>query len=126
MAPVEFGAARCRAQVDSANRLNYPFVSTPPMALGALETERRAPEGLDQAGLGARPPGGQEPADAAGPRREFGMPLEVERQGVGGGLRLVDQRRARRQGRAEQVADDLVVGAAQDRPVRRAADARGD
>ena len=57
-------------------------------------------------------------------RLVFRVARQIALQGVGDRLRLVDQRRARRQGLAEQVGDDLVVGAARGSPGRAAAPIR--
>src|SRR3546814_18490104 len=53
-----------------------------------------------QARLGARLAGRQEAANGPRAGRIFRVPVEIAGQGLGRGLRLVDHRRARRQGRA--------------------------
>src|SRR5580704_15988196 len=79
-----------------------------------LEPQRRAPEAFDQAVLRAGGSGGEEAAGAGAAGGVLGVAGEVAADRGGSGVGLVNQRRAGGHRRAEQVGDDLVVGAAED------------
>ena len=81
---------------------------------------------LGQAVLSPGRARGEESAATIRAGRIFRMAVEIERDGPGGGRGLMDQRRSRRQGVAEEFGRDLVVGAPEYGSIGRSADAPGE
>src|SRR5579859_635525 len=124
--------------VANERRINMSTLQTPPLrrslfptpykpsCSSGLKVQRRAPEGFNQRRLRTRLSSRQKPALRPSAWRKLWVSLQIAFQRIGRGLRLMDQGCAGGKNVAKKICDDLVVRAAQYRPVRRTANPGGD
>src|SRR5665213_965106 len=93
-----------------------------PARSGGFEAEGRSPDAFGQTVLQPGPAGGEETPGAGRAWVVFGVVIQIALDGPGRCVRLVNEGRAGRQSGAKQIGDDLIVGAAENRPVGGATD----